>query len=89
MSPSMVCHSSIPSDIQAKTSIFPKAQYDAHLRRQEADLRLFSEDESLILNTDIDYATVEGLSSEVRERLSMVRPTTIVRSHPTTYPLHH
>ncbi|KAK7682052.1 hypothetical protein QCA50_015016 [Cerrena zonata] len=53
------------------------AQYNAHLRRQEADLRLFSEDESLILCPDINYATVEGLSSEVRERLTMVKPTTI------------
>lgn len=65
------------------------AQYDAHLRRQEADLRLFSEDESLILNPNINYATIEGLSSEVRERLSAVRPTTIVRSHPTTYFSYH
>ncbi|CAL1702492.1 unnamed protein product [Somion occarium] len=53
------------------------AQYNAHLRRQEADLRLFSEDESLVLDPNIDYSNVEGLSSEVRERLALIRPTSI------------
>ena len=51
--------------------------YSAHLSRQEADLRLFMEDESLKLDPDMDYFAVEGLSSEVRERLGKVRPGTI------------
>ncbi|KAF8229262.1 GIDA-domain-containing protein [Tricholoma matsutake] len=51
--------------------------YSAHLFRQEADLRMFMEDESLLLDPYMDYSTVTGLSSEVRERLFTVRPTTI------------
>jgi tRNA uridine 5-carboxymethylaminomethyl modification enzyme len=51
--------------------------YSAHLFRQEADLRLFMEDESLVLDPDMDYNVVEGLSFEVRERLGKVRPGTI------------
>ena len=35
------------------------------------------EDESLMLDPDMDYNAVEGLSSEVRERLGKVRPGTI------------
>ncbi|KAK2462400.1 hypothetical protein APHAL10511_005706 [Amanita phalloides] len=54
-----------------------EGRYSAHMFRQEADLRLFMEDESLLLDADMDYGTVEGLSSEVRERLSRVRPETI------------
>lgn len=54
-------------------------QYDAHLARQDADLRTFMEDESLLLDPQMDYTQISGLSSEVRERLSVVRPTTIVR----------
>ncbi|TBU27479.1 glucose-inhibited division protein A subfamily [Dichomitus squalens] len=53
------------------------AIYNPHLRRQEADLRLFMEDESLVLDPHLDYSTVEGLSSEVRERLTKARPTSI------------
>ena len=43
-----------------------------------ADLRVFMEDESLILDPQMDYQKVDGLSSEVKERLGKVRPTTIV-----------
>ena len=52
--------------------------YSSHLRRQEADLKVFMEDESLALDPQLDYQSVEGLSSEVRERLARVRPTSIV-----------
>lgn len=36
------------------------------------------EDESLILDPQMDYNQVTGLSSEVREKLFKVKPTTIV-----------
>ena len=52
--------------------------YSSHLRRQEADLKVFMEDESLALDPQLNYESVEGLSSEVRERLARVRPTSIV-----------
>ncbi|KAI0654280.1 glucose-inhibited division protein A subfamily [Cubamyces menziesii] len=59
------------------TRVQTDAVYRSHLRRQEADLRLFMEDETLALDPQLDYNTVQGLSSEVRERLSKVRPTSI------------
>jgi tRNA U34 5-carboxymethylaminomethyl modifying enzyme MnmG/GidA len=37
------------------------------------------EDESLVLDPDIDYQAMSGLSLEVRERLVAARPTSIVR----------
>jgi hypothetical protein len=47
------------------------------------------EDETLLLDPHMDYSIVTGLSSEVRERLFAVRPTTIVRLNlKTTHPLH-
>ena len=65
------------SQICALVKFLPVGHYSAHLFRQEADLRLFMEDESLMLDPDMDYNAVEGLSSEVRERLGKVRPGTI------------
>ncbi len=53
-------------------------RYSAHILRQEADLRIFMEDESLLLDPQMDYSQVAGLSSEVKERLFAVRPTTMV-----------
>ncbi|KAI0077948.1 glucose-inhibited division protein A subfamily [Panus rudis PR-1116 ss-1] len=64
-------------DPRAITRVAIDAKYDAHLRRQEADLRLFMEDENLTLDPHIDYSAVEGLSSEVKERLAKLRPTSI------------
>lgn len=53
--------------------------YHPHLTRQAADVRLFMEDESLLLDPAMEYSAVPGLSSEVVEKLYRVRPTTIVR----------
>jgi tRNA uridine 5-carboxymethylaminomethyl modification enzyme len=53
-------------------------QYDMHMSRQEADVRAFMEDDSFLLDPRLDYSSVFGLSSEVVEKLNLVRPTTIV-----------
>ncbi|KLO18646.1 glucose-inhibited division protein A subfamily [Schizopora paradoxa] len=54
-----------------------EARYDPFLRRQEADLREFGTDELLNLDPQLDYNAIEGLSSELRERLRALRPTSI------------
>jgi len=58
--------------------LHPIGQYDAHLARQASDLRVFAEDESLILDPKLDYSSIPGLSGEVIERLYRIQPTTIV-----------
>jgi tRNA uridine 5-carboxymethylaminomethyl modification enzyme len=64
--------------IRYPNSLFT-GRYAAHLRRQDADVRLFLADESLLLQPALDYAQVIGLSSEERERLARARPVSIVR----------
>jgi len=51
--------------------------YRTHLRRQQADLHVFMQDEALLLDPRLDYNIIEGLSSEVKERLFRVRPASI------------
>ncbi|KAE9394917.1 glucose-inhibited division protein A subfamily [Gymnopus androsaceus JB14] len=63
-------------DPQLLARIDIDGRYHGHLARQEADLRQFQEDENLVLDPEMDYHAVVGLSSEVRERLFRVRPTT-------------
>jgi tRNA uridine 5-carboxymethylaminomethyl modification enzyme len=53
------------------------AQYAGYLDRQEADIVAFRKDESLVLPPELDYAAVNGLSTEVRQKLSTIRPATI------------
>ena len=54
------------------------ARYEPFLARQEADLKTFIEDECESIGPDIDYASIEGLSAEVRERLDRLRPASMV-----------
>ncbi|MFZ0607837.1 MAG: tRNA uridine-5-carboxymethylaminomethyl(34) synthesis enzyme MnmG [Xanthobacteraceae bacterium] len=53
------------------------AKYDVYLRRQAADVESYRRDESLVLSENFDYATLPGLSNEVRHKLATHRPATI------------
>jgi tRNA uridine 5-carboxymethylaminomethyl modification enzyme len=61
----------------AREQIEIDATYSGYLDRQDADIELFRRDEALNLPIDIDYASLGGLSSEVREKLCAVRPATL------------
>ena len=53
------------------------AKYAVYLQRQAADVAAYRRDESLLLPEDLDYATVTGLSNEVRHKLIAIRPRTL------------
>jgi len=53
------------------------AKYEVYLSRQAADVESYRRDESLALGDDIDYATLPGLSNEVRHKLQTHQPRTI------------
>ena len=53
------------------------ALYAGYLDRQAADIAAFRRDESLPLPEDLDFASVPGLSTEIVQRLSRVRPATL------------
>lgn len=65
-------------DPQLLSRIDIEGTYYPHLTRQDADVRAFMEDESLLLDPSMEYSSVPGLSHEVVEKLYRVRPTTIV-----------
>jgi tRNA uridine 5-carboxymethylaminomethyl modification enzyme len=64
-----------PVKIAAQLEI--DAKYDVYLARQAADIATFRRDEGLTLPEEIDYARVNGLSNEARQRLQSVRPRTV------------
>jgi tRNA uridine 5-carboxymethylaminomethyl modification enzyme len=53
------------------------AKYHVYLSRQAADVESYRRDESVVLAEDLDYASLPGLSNEVRHKLQLHRPRTI------------
>jgi tRNA uridine 5-carboxymethylaminomethyl modification enzyme len=51
--------------------------YAAYLDRQDADIAAFRRDEALGLGDRIDYRAVTGLSAEVVQKLSAIRPANL------------
>ena len=69
------CFAELDSNIAAQVEI--DAKYEVYLSRQAADVESYRRDESLVLADDLDYATLPGLSNEVRHKLQAHRPRTI------------
>ena len=61
----------------AREQLEIEAAYLGYLDRQDADVALFRRDEALPLSADLDYQALGGLSNEVREKLTAVRPATL------------
>ena len=67
--------SAVPAAVAEQIEI--DALYSGYVERQEADIRAFRKDESLVLPASLDYGAVGGLSNEVRQKLEDARPATL------------
>ena len=54
-----------------------EALYEVYLDRQQADILAFRRDEALAIPSDLDFAQVGSLSTEVRDKLDQARPETL------------
>ena len=54
-----------------------QAKYEGYIARQKEEVSRRSQQEGIALPKDLDYATVRGLSTEARQKLSQQRPETI------------
>lgn len=64
-----------PAPIRAQ--IETDARYAGYLDRQQADIDAFRRDEALVLPSDMDYLSLEGMATEVRQKLAAARPVTL------------
>ena len=62
---------------QVALAIAVSAKYAGYLARQDAEVARLEKHEGTSMPDSLDYQTVKGLSSEVRERLLAVRPHTL------------
>ncbi len=63
-----------PLSPRVRQQIEVEAQYRGYLSRQEAEVRQLRATEQILLPNDMDYGAVGGLSAEIREKLTQVRP---------------
>ncbi len=64
-------------DDEVKEQIEIDALYSGYLDRQQSEIDAFRKDEALLLPKSINYASIGGLSNEVREKLELVQPETL------------
>ncbi|MBS0376076.1 MAG: tRNA uridine-5-carboxymethylaminomethyl(34) synthesis enzyme MnmG [Proteobacteria bacterium] len=62
---------------QVELAISVASKYAGYLARQDAEIARLERHEGTALPADLDYASVRGLSTEVRERLHAVQPRTL------------
>ena len=66
---------SIAPAIAAQLEI--EATYARYLDRQRRDIEAFRKDEAIAIPPDFDFASVPGLSAEMREKFTLARPATL------------
>jgi len=64
-------------DADIRFQIETDARYAGYLDRQRADIDAFRRDEALALPVDMDYLALEGMATEVRQKLAAARPVTL------------
>ena len=64
-----------PSQIRSEVELDIK--YSGYLKRQEMEVERFMKNESILIPDDFDYDTLEGLSTESREKLKSIRPHSV------------
>ena len=62
---------------QVALAIEVRAKYAGYIDRQHREIEKHARQERLRLPADIDYAAVDGLSNEARQRLESARPATL------------
>ncbi len=65
------------ADLQVAEQVEIQAKYAGYIERQQEEIDRQRRHEQLALPPDLDYAEVQGLSREVREKLTRHRPRTL------------
>ncbi len=65
----------LPLEVTQQVEI--RVKYEGYLRRQEKQIEEFARVEARLLPPDIDYASIEGLRLEARQKLAEIRPLSV------------
>lgn len=57
--------------------LFVQSKYKSYLNRQQEDIELFKKEENTFIPSNINYEDIPSLSNEVKQKLLMLKPSTI------------
>jgi len=66
---------SLPESVRRQVEI--QCKYEGYLKRQEAEVRKFKNMENIRIPPNMDYFSIPGLSNEIRNKLTEVRPVNL------------
>ena len=64
-------------EVRIREQVEIQAKYEGYLRRQQTEVEKFNDLEQIHVPEDLDYVHITGLSNELRERLSAIRPRSL------------
>jgi tRNA uridine 5-carboxymethylaminomethyl modification enzyme len=67
-------------DAQVAEQVEIKAKYAGYIERQQVEIDRLRRHEKTALPADFDYSSIEGLSNEVKQKLSAAKPETLARA---------
>jgi tRNA uridine 5-carboxymethylaminomethyl modification enzyme len=68
------------TDAQVAEQVEIKAKYAGYIERQQEEINRLKRHENTSLPADFDYSSIEGLSNEVKQKLSAAKPETLARA---------
>lgn len=69
---------SIPEDVALQVEI--QSKYKGYIERQELDIARLHKNEEMALDATMNYQEISGLSSEIVQKLTAVRPATLAQA---------
>ena len=70
----------VPVSSEVAEQIEINAKYSGYLDRQQDEIKRLRKNENTRIPVDFEYATVEGLSNELKQKLSQAKPDTLARA---------
>ena len=62
---------------EAIEDVETEIKYDGYIKRQLKEIEKLAQSEKLFINKGLNYLSIFGLSSEAKEKLSVVKPQTL------------
>jgi tRNA uridine 5-carboxymethylaminomethyl modification enzyme len=67
----------LANDVKLTNQLQTEIKYEGYIERQKRELNYFLENENKKIPADLDYFSLTSLSTEAREKLSRIKPTSL------------